>query len=103
MTQMILPDILIFLGFKQTDLSVEMLTDYLADLALSIAAITEPGSNKKSKVANAILEQRFPLSEIGIECLTFRLSYEYLHRVYNRKSFELGGRAYGALKGFYLR
>jgi hypothetical protein len=97
MTQMILPDALIFLGFKQTDLSAEMLTDYLADLSLSIAAMTEPGSNKKSKAATAILEDSFPLSEIGIERLTFRLGYEYLHRVYNRKSFELGGRAYGAL------
>jgi hypothetical protein len=97
MTQMILPDVLIFLGFKQMDLSVEMLTDYLADLSLSIAAMTDPVSNKKSKAANAILEESFPLSEIGIERLTFRLGYEYLHRVYNRKSFALGGRAYGAL------
>ena len=97
MTQMILPDALIFLGFKQTDLSVEMLTDYLADLSLSTAAMTEPVSNKKSKESNAMLEECFPLSEIGIERLTFRLGYEYLHRVYNRKSFDLGGRAYGAL------
>jgi hypothetical protein len=97
MTQMILPDALIFLGFKQTDRSVEMLTDYLADLSLSTAAMTKPGSNKTLKAANAMLEESFPLSEIGIERLTLRLGYEYLHRVYNRKSFELGGRAYGAL------
>jgi hypothetical protein len=44
-----------------------------------------------------MLEKCFPLSEIGIKRLTFRLGYEYLHRVYNRKSFNLGGRAYGAL------
>lgn len=97
MTQMILSDALIFLGFKQTDRSAEMLTDYLADLSLSIWAMTEPGLEKMSKAANAILEECFPSSEIGIERLTFRLGYEYLHRVYNRKSFKLGGRAYGAL------
>jgi len=36
------------------------------------------------------------LSDFGIEGLTLRIRYESLHRVFNRESFEHGGRFYGA-------
>jgi len=36
----------------------------------------------------------------GVENLEFELKYELLHRVFNRRSFDLGGRFYGA---FHLR
>jgi len=47
--------------------------------------------------ASMVLSEKFCLGDIGIEKLVFILVYEYLHRVYNRNTFELGGRAYGAL------
>ena len=46
------------------------------------------------------LYDEFKLDEIDIEYIKFRLNGEILHRVFNRKSFKKGGRAYGA---FYQR
>jgi len=43
-----------------------------------------------------ILNIEFPLKDIGIERLQFSLNREILYRVFNRKSFKKGGRAFGA-------
>lgn len=91
MTQRILPEALVFLGFRQSDKSIEMLTNYLADLALSISM--DPVDDRRKARLTEIIE----LKEIGIERLGLRLTYEYIHRVFNRESFKLGGRGYGAL------
>jgi hypothetical protein len=91
MTQRFLPDGLVFLGFRGIDRSAEMLTDYLADMALSISM----DRNKDRRKAR--LDEAFTLRDIGIDHLELRMVYEYLHRVFNRGSFKLGGRGYGAL------
>ncbi len=52
---------------------------------------------KAQEERNAFLSVEHVLEGLGIERLIFRLNYEYLHRVFNRKSFKFGGRAYGAL------
>jgi len=52
---------------------------------------------KTQEERDAFLADKFVLEGLGIERLIFRLNYEYLHRVFNRKSFKFGGRAYGAL------
>ena len=46
---------------------------------------------------NAFLSVEHVLEGLGIERLIFQLNYEYLHRVFSRKSFKFHGRAYGAL------
>ena len=51
---------------------------------------------KRKKNDKRFLEL-FPLEKIGIEHLEFILNQEYLYRVFNRNSFQYGGRAYGAL------
>ena len=43
-----------------------------------------------------VLNEEFALKEIGIEQLQFSLNEEILYRVFNRKSFKKGGRAFGA-------
>lgn len=43
-----------------------------------------------------ILTEEFQLKDIGIERLQFSLNREILYRVFNRKSFKKGGRAFGA-------
>ena len=91
MTQRFLPDSLVFLGFRDLDKSLEMLASYLADLALSISLDPKKERRKKRLV------EKYPLKEIGIERLVLLLVYEYIHRVFNRKSFDLGGRGYGAI------
>lgn len=91
MTQRFLPDGLVSLGFRGIDRSGDMLTNYLADLALSISM----DRNKDRRKAR--LAETFTLKEIGIDQLVLRMVYEYLHRVFNRGSFKLGGRGYGAI------
>ena len=44
-----------------------------------------------------VLAEEFPLRSIGVEMLEIVLDYEQLHRIFNRNSWKLGGRAYGAL------
>jgi len=44
-----------------------------------------------------VLAQEFHLRDIGVEMLEIVLDYEQLHRIFNRNSWKLGGRAYGAL------
>lgn len=68
-----------------------MLHHYLADANLIVRAFDDFDG------ANAFLNQTLLLKDIGVERLEFQLVYEFLHRVYNRKSFSCGGRAYGAL------
>ncbi|MBC2711131.1 MAG: hypothetical protein HGJ94_09095 [Desulfosarcina sp.] len=91
MTHRILPDALVFFGFKGLDQSKEMLNDYLADLSLSISLDTVKDRRK------ARLAEEYPLKDIGVDRLVLRLRKEYIHRVFNRNSFKLGGRAYGAI------
>jgi hypothetical protein len=69
----------------------KMLFDYLYEMAIPIAI--DPDSERQK----ARLEEIIRLGDIGIEEMNLRLVYEYLYRSFNRKSFELGGRAYGAL------
>jgi hypothetical protein len=52
---------------------------------------------KTQEEINTFLSVEHVLEGLGIERLIFRLNYEYLHRVFNKKSFKFGGRAYGAL------
>lgn len=91
MTQRFLPDSLVFLGFRDSDKSIEMLTSYLADLALSISMDPKKERRKERRAEN------YRLKEIGVERLVLRLVYEYIHRVFNRKFFKYGGRGYGAI------
>lgn len=39
---------------------------------------------------------KFPVSYLGIQNIRYTTTYNYLHRVFNRSSFELGGRFWGA-------
>ena len=52
---------------------------------------------KTQEERDAFLSVEHVLAGLGIERLILRLNYEYLHRVFSRKSFKKGGRAYGAL------
>ena len=50
-----------------------------------------------------MLAEEFPLRDLGVDELVFVLDQERLYRVFNRGSFDLGGRAYGALHQGMLR
>ena len=50
-----------------------------------------------------VLAEEFRLRDIGVDELEFVLDYEYLRRIFNRKSWEYGGRAYGAFHQDMLR
>ena len=91
MTQKKLPESTAVVYLRDFQVQVDLMTDYLSDLARHVASIPDTDH------ANDFLSERFPLREIGVEYLELRLAYEYLHRVFNRKSFKLGGRAYGAV------
>ena len=58
---------------------------------------SEFGKCKSKKEKKDFLSVEYVLEDLGFERIIFRLNYEYLHRVFNRKSFKKGGRAYGAL------
>ena len=58
---------------------------------------SEFGKCKSQEERDAFLSVEYVLEGLGFERIIFRLNYEYLHRVFNRKSFQYGGRAYGAL------
>ena len=58
---------------------------------------SEFGKCKSQEKRDAFLAEKFVLAGLGFERIIFKLNYEYLHRVFNRKSFKKGGRAYGAL------
>ena len=50
-----------------------------------------------------VLAEEFPLRDLGVDELVLVLDQERLYRVFNRSSFDLGGRAYGALHQGMLR
>ena len=58
---------------------------------------SEFGKCKSKKERDTFLSVKYVLEDLGFERIIFRLNCEYLHRVFNRKSFKKGGRAYGAL------
>ena len=91
MTQKKLPESTSVVYLRDFQAQVDLMTDYLSDLARHVASIPDTDH------ANDFLSERFPLREIGVDYLSLRLAHEYLHRVFNRKSFKLGGRAYGAV------
>lgn len=68
-----------------------MFINYLTDLSYSISM------NPNKERREAYLKEVFQLKDIGVEHMVLQLSYEYLHRVFNKGSIEYGGRAYGAL------
>jgi hypothetical protein len=61
-----------------------------------LASLNRKLHGKRKKNDECFLEL-FPLEKIGIEHLEFILNQEYLYRVFNRNSFQYGGRAYGAI------
>ncbi|WP_041280286.1 hypothetical protein [Desulfosudis oleivorans] len=50
-----------------------------------------------------VLDVKSPLQDIGVDELVFVLDHEHLRRIFNRESWEYGGRAYGALHQSMLR
>jgi hypothetical protein len=68
-----------------------MLINYLRELCSDMAVLEDIDA------ANTLLDEEFTLGELGLDLLEIELHHEYLHRVFNRKSFKKGGRAYGAL------
>jgi hypothetical protein len=91
MTQKKLPESTSVVYLRDFQVQVDLMTDFLSDLARHVASIPN------TDLANDFLSERFPLREIGVEYLELRLAHEHLHRVFNRNSFKLGGRAYGAV------
>jgi hypothetical protein len=90
-TQRFLPDALIYLGSRGLDKSTDKLNNYLTDLSISLSM--DPVKERRKER----LKEKYPLADIGIDRLVLRLVYEYTHRVFNRKSFKLGGRGFGAI------
>jgi len=54
-------------------------------------------------VRKDVLAEEFPLRDIGVDELVFVLERKNLRRIFNRKSWECGGRAYGAFHQDMLR
>nr|WP_319396317.1 hypothetical protein [uncultured Desulfobacter sp.] len=77
-------------GTIDDSFSIGLFMDFVGD----INTFARGFSNKDH--AEGFLNQEYALQELGIERLEFQLMDEELHRVYNR-SFNYGGRAYGAL------
>jgi len=50
-----------------------------------------------------VLAEEFTLRSIGVEVLEIAMDDEQQHRIFNRKSFKYGGRAYGALHQDWVR
>ena len=88
MTNTIRSKALLDIGLRDSDDASKKLLHYLYDLRSFI---------KNSEDVEKALSEKLCLGEIGIDKLVFSLVYEYLHRVYNRRSFKLGGRAYGVV------
>ena len=55
------------------------------------------------KTRQDVLAEEFRLRDIGVDELLFVLDYERLRRIFNRKSWNCGGRAYGAFHQDMLR
>jgi hypothetical protein len=69
---------------------------YLAKLNYEISNI--PKDERQD-----VLSAQFTLLDIGVEVLEIVMDHEQVHRIFNRKSWELGGRAYGALHQSWVR
>ena len=91
MTQMICPERFMNKVLQQSGRFDILLLRYLTDLCMTSTF------TKTILEAKDILGGQFTLNDIGIEKLSFTLNREHLHRVFTRKSFNKGGRAYGAL------
>jgi len=55
------------------------------------------------KTRQDVLAEEFLLRDIGVDELVFVLDHEHLRRIFNRKSWKCGGRAYGAFHQDMLR
>lgn len=88
---MICPERLMNKVLQQSGRFDILLLRYLADLCMTSTY------TKTILETQDMLKGQFTLNDIGIEKLLFTLNREHLHRVFNRKSFKKGGRAYGAL------
>jgi hypothetical protein len=55
------------------------------------------------KTRQDVLAEEFRLRGIGVDELVFVLDHEHLRRIFNRKSWKCGGRAYGAFHQDMLR
>ena len=55
------------------------------------------------KERQEVLAQTFTLRDIGVEMLEISLDDEQVRRIFNRKSWKYGGRAYGALHQDWVR
>jgi hypothetical protein len=91
MTQMICPERFMNKVLQQSGRFDILLLRYLTDLSLTSTF------TKTILEAKDMLGGQFTLNDIGIEKLFFTLNREQLHRVFSKKSFKKGGRAYGAL------
>ena len=91
MTQMISPERLMNKLLQQSGRFDILLLRYLTDLCMTSTY------TKTILETQDMLTGQFTLNDIGIERLSFTLNREHVHRVFNRKSFKKGGRAYGAL------
>jgi len=90
-TQMFYAKRLMGKGLQHSVRDAEMLVKTLLEISRRASIISAEKERK------AFLDKRYPMAEIGVKHLEFRLTQETLHRVFNRCSFKLGGRAYGAL------
>ena len=79
------------LGLRRSQDFRNRLINYLQELSSDMAILEE------IDVANTLLDEEFSLGELGLDDLEIELNYESLHRVFNRKSFKKGGRAFGAI------
>ena len=91
MTQMISPERFMSKVLQQSGRFDILLLRYLTDLCMTSTF------TKTILETQDMLTGQFTLNDIGIKRLCFTLNCEHLHRVFSRKSFKKGGRAYGAL------
>jgi len=82
---------LIELGLRDFYNHRNMLMNYLQELSSDVAILEDIDA------VSTLLDEKFNLSELGLSELEIELHHECLHRVFNRKLFKKGGRAYGAL------
>ncbi|QTA82346.1 Uncharacterized protein dnl_47200 [Desulfonema limicola] len=80
----------------------EIIIEYSNNIAIQFFHIYFPTMTKTlriiedSRKGTDSEQEKNYLGDIGIEHLIFKLNYESLHRVFNKNSFEYGGRFYGA-------
>ena len=79
------------LGFGEMDCYRNLFLDFLRLQSFRLSKIED------KECAKRFLSETFKLENLGVGRLDIRLIQEYLHRTYTRRSFEMGGRAYGPL------